>query len=283
MFSGFPYPTVQWFREGLEIQPSPDFRITTLNNKSFLLIPEVFVEDAGTFTVRATNKLGMVECRAVLEVTEDPTRAHDHAPEVKVQMHDVSVRVGEPATFDVHVSGQPRPEVEWRKDGRRLGESRRWKFIAEQEHYTLLIYEVTSSDAGTFECVITNRLGRTTCSATLTTSGAVAPASKPADVTAQSAPQLLTPLQDSQAKEGESVTLSCKVTASPEPVVQWYHNNQLIKPSKYFQMTSQGGVHSLHIAGAFPEDDGVYKCVARNPAGEVTCIAHLSVQRESKS
>ena len=42
-------------------------------------------------------------------------------------------------------------------------------------------------------------------------------------------------------------------------------------------MTSQNGVHTLHITGAFPEDQGVYKCQALNQAGEVTCIAHLKV------
>ena len=61
---------------------------------------------------------------------------------------------------------------------------------------------------------------------------------------------------------------------------QWYYNNQAIKPSKYFQMTSQNGVHTLHITGAFPEDQGVYKCQALNQAGEVTCIAHLKVNGE---
>ena len=62
-----------------------------------------------------------------------------------------------------------------------------------------------------------------------------------------------------------------------EPIVQWYYNSQAIKPSKYFQMNSQGGKHTLTITGAFPEDEGVYKCTARNQAGEVTCIAHLRV------
>ena len=66
-----------------------------------------------------------------------------------------------------------------------------------------------------------------------------------------------------------------------EPIITWYYNNQVIKPSKYFQMLSRDGVHQLTIAGAFPEDDGQYKCVARNQAGEVTCIAHLKVNRKS--
>lgn len=65
-----------------------------------------------------------------------------------------------------------------------------------------------------------------------------------------------------------------------EPIITWYYNNQVIKPSKYFQMFSKDGVHQLTIAGAFPEDDGTYKCTARNQAGEVTCIAHLKVTRE---
>lgn len=52
----------------MEIQPSRDFQITSLNNKSFLLIPEVFLEDAGTYTIRATNTFGMMECKAVLKV-----------------------------------------------------------------------------------------------------------------------------------------------------------------------------------------------------------------------
>ena len=66
-----------------------------------------------------------------------------------------------------------------------------------------------------------------------------------------------------------------------EPLVQWYYGDQPIKPSKYFQMCSEQREHSLVIAGAFPEDEGVYKCIARNQSGEVTCIAHLSVTRES--
>ena len=65
-------------------------------------------------------------------------------------------------------------------------------------------------------------------------------------------------------------------------MVQWYYNNTIIKPSKYFQMKSAGGEHTLVIAGAFPEDEGIYKCIARNQAGEVTCIAHLKVHGRSR-
>lgn len=66
------------------------------------------------------------------------------------------------------------------------------------------------------------------------------------------------------------------------PIVSWYRNNQLIKPSKYFRMeSSPDGTHSLSILEAFPEDSGNYRCVARNKAGETTCGALLKVQGQS--
>jgi len=61
-------------------------------------------------------------------------------------------------------------------------------------------------------------------------------------------------------------------------VVTWYRNNQIVKPSKYFQMESTpDGYHSLNILEAFPEDTGTYRCVARNKAGEVSSSAFLKV------
>jgi len=67
-FTGFPTPVIHWYREGVEIQPSRDFQISHLYQKSFLVIPEVFLEDAGKFTVRAVSQFGMAECNAPLSV-----------------------------------------------------------------------------------------------------------------------------------------------------------------------------------------------------------------------
>jgi len=58
---------------------------------------------------------------------------------------------------------------------------------------------------------------------------------------------------------------------------------QVIKPSKYFQMQKEGDFCTLRISEAFPEDEGVYKCIAKNPAGEVTTSANLRVLGKRKS
>ena len=67
-FVGYPSPDVVWMREGGIINPSRDFQITVLPGKTFLYIPEVFPEDAGSFSVRITNMFGMAECHGFLVV-----------------------------------------------------------------------------------------------------------------------------------------------------------------------------------------------------------------------
>lgn len=211
-----------------------------------------------------------------MDVQPDTSKPTDMPPEFTVQMRDITIRIGEPATFDCQVMGYPRPTVYWTKDGRRLEDSVRWKFIAEDDHFTLLIYEVRKEDQGRYEIIVTNKMGRATCTANLTVEGDVMQPS-PISMEPASAPLLQQTMYDQQVDEGYCAEFVCNITATPEPVIQWYCNDKLIKPSKYFMMRSDATRHSLIIAGAFPEDEGTYKCVARNPAGEVTCIAHLKV------
>jgi hypothetical protein len=57
------------------------------------------------------------------------------------------------------------------QDGRRLGESARWKIIVEDNHVTLLIYEVKPEDGGRYDCVLINKLGQVASTATLAVLG----------------------------------------------------------------------------------------------------------------
>ncbi|EDL28655.1 mCG55522, partial [Mus musculus] len=74
---GAPPLQVQWFRQGSEIQDSPDFRILQKKPRSTaepeeictLVIAESFPEDAGIFTCSATNDYGSVTSTAQLVIT----------------------------------------------------------------------------------------------------------------------------------------------------------------------------------------------------------------------
>ena len=65
-----PPPLITWYFMG---RPIADGEIYTLtedeeDGRYSLLIPEAFPEDAGVYTVRATNALGMAEASAILTV-----------------------------------------------------------------------------------------------------------------------------------------------------------------------------------------------------------------------
>uniref|UniRef100_A0A672U6G7 Palladin n=1 Tax=Strigops habroptila TaxID=2489341 RepID=A0A672U6G7_STRHB len=73
---GLPPIHVKWFRQGIEIQDSPDFRILQKKPRSAtepeeictLVIAETFPEDSGLFTCTATNEHGSVTSSAQLTV-----------------------------------------------------------------------------------------------------------------------------------------------------------------------------------------------------------------------
>lgn len=79
---GAPPLQVQWFRQGSEIQDSPDFRILQKKPRSTaepeeictLVIAETFPEDAGIFTCSARNDYGSVTSTAQLVVTSANTK-----------------------------------------------------------------------------------------------------------------------------------------------------------------------------------------------------------------
>jgi titin len=45
-------------------------------------------------------------------------------------------------------------------------------------------------------------------------------------------------------------------------------------------MQSNNNKHQLLILEAFPEDEGQYKCVVKNPAGQITTSAFLKIERK---
>ncbi|CAL8342165.1 unnamed protein product [Arctogadus glacialis] len=66
--TGIPTPVVKFYREGAEIQSSPDFKIVQEADLYSLLIAEAFPEDSGTYSVNAANSSGRSTSTAELLV-----------------------------------------------------------------------------------------------------------------------------------------------------------------------------------------------------------------------
>lgn len=90
-------------------------------------------------------------------------------------------------------------------------------------------------------------------------------------------PKIVSHLTSGFVKDGEPVTLSCRIIGADKFDVIWLHNNKEIKPSKDFQYTNEANIYKLVIAEIFPEDSGAYTCEAFNDAGESFSSCTLTV------
>ncbi|KAK3566244.1 hypothetical protein QTP86_030032, partial [Hemibagrus guttatus] len=89
-------------------------------------------------------------------------------PVVQVDMEDLCVRPGQPATFSVVITGQPIPEIRWFKDGVELISGEHIEIKQSGPRFSLSLLSVYFSDCGTYTCTAKNSSGHASCHAHLT-------------------------------------------------------------------------------------------------------------------
>ncbi|MEK8051097.1 DUF3500 domain-containing protein [Ideonella sp. DXS22W] len=176
-------------------------------------------------------------------------------PTISTQPASVSVVAGASASFSVVASGSGTLSYQWRKGGSAISG-------ATASSYS--IAATSSSDAGSYDVVVSNSAGSVTSSAaTLTvssTSGVTAPA-----ITTQPASQ--------SASVGASVTFSVVASGSTPLSYQWRKDGTAIANA-----TSS----SFTLASVATGDAGAYTVVVSNSAGSATSdAATLSVTSAS--
>lgn len=85
---------------------------------------------------------------------------------VKV-MSSVKVMIGEMSEFTCQFQGDPLPTVTWLKDGHPLDHNPDYDIISKSNISKLTVFYPTTHHEGTYDCVITNKHGKSICSATL--------------------------------------------------------------------------------------------------------------------
>ncbi|MGH0162680.1 UNVERIFIED_CONTAM: hypothetical protein FKN15_070904 [Acipenser sinensis] len=92
-------------------------------------------------------------------------------------------------------------------------------------------------------------------------------------------------LHDISTVKGQLVVLECRIRGTPPLQVLWFREEEQILDSADFRILRKKAssvsvpeeVCTLVITEAFPEDSGLFKCVAGNQYGTVSCSALLEV------
>lgn len=201
-----PTMRVEWYKDGRPITASS--RITAIFNFGYvsLNIMHLRAEDAGTYTVRAVNRmgeaissstirvhtgsqvtadLGIAEQQRYIEKVEElegfrKSQQRRHAqeapepiapPQFKTQIQNqIDMREGGHAHFEARLepTGDSTMRVEWFKDGQPLEASSRSTTFFNFGYVALTIKQLTIYDAGTYTCRAFNSMGQDTTVAQLT-------------------------------------------------------------------------------------------------------------------
>ncbi|XP_054431176.1 myosin light chain kinase, smooth muscle isoform X2 [Pteronotus mesoamericanus] len=91
------------------------------------------------------------------------------------------------------------------------------------------------------------------------------------------APTFKEKLRDVHVAEGEKLLLQCQVSSDPPATITWTLNGKTLKTTKFIILSQEGSLCSISIEKALPEDRGLYKCVAKNDAGQAECSCQVTV------
>ena len=80
--------------------------------------------------------------------------------------------------------------------------------------------------------------------------------------------------------EGNAAKFKCRATGEPDPTIEWFKDDEPVETSKTLKASVIGDMYTLAISETTLEDEGEYKCVARNDVGSASTTAELLVNEE---
>ncbi|XP_074550631.1 myosin light chain kinase, smooth muscle [Halichoeres trimaculatus] len=96
-------------------------------------------------------------------------------------------------------------------------------------------------------------------------------------------PEFVEKLSDVTVLDGQQLRLQCRLADATGATVTWTLDGKVIKASKFIVLANEGGLCSLTIGKALPEDEGQYKCRAETSAGKAECSCMVLVDDPSEN
>uniref|UniRef100_A0A287CXH8 Obscurin-like protein 1 n=1 Tax=Ictidomys tridecemlineatus TaxID=43179 RepID=A0A287CXH8_ICTTR len=234
----------EWARGGVRLQPGPKCHIHAEGHTHRLALSGLGLADSGcvSFTVDS------LRCAARLTVREVPVT-------IVQGPQDLEVTEGDTATFECELS-QALADVTWEKDGRALTPSPRLRLQALGTRRLLQLRRCSSSDAGTYSCVV-----------------GTAQAGPVRLIVRERTVSVLSELQSVRAREGDGATFECTVSET-ETTGRWELGGRPLKPEGRVRIRQEGKKHILVLSELRVEDAGE----VRFQAGPAQSLALLEVE-----
>uniref|UniRef100_A0AAR2KQ87 Obscurin, cytoskeletal calmodulin and titin-interacting RhoGEF b n=1 Tax=Pygocentrus nattereri TaxID=42514 RepID=A0AAR2KQ87_PYGNA len=281
-----PDPSFEWEKDGRYLGETNRIKITSDSESSCLRIQSVRNIDGGTYTCRAQNSIGRAQAAAVLVVdmqdtqllnVDKSTSLLSHMQKRKEEMslakklpkgvftRTCMVTEGKHAKLSCFVTGHPKPQIIWRKDGVNITEGRRHVMYEDQaENFILKVLYCKQSDNGLYTCNASNMAGQTYSAVLVIVKEPKLPFKRK--------------LQDVEVKEKESAMLQCEVPVSTTQA-SWFMEETRLEQNAKYRMDEEGTLRRLTIHNVTTNDDAVYICEMKEGSrtvAELTVLGNIT-------
>uniref|UniRef100_A0A8D0KRT1 Obscurin-like protein 1 n=1 Tax=Strix occidentalis caurina TaxID=311401 RepID=A0A8D0KRT1_STROC len=257
--SGQPCPVLEWEKDGHKLSDLFETSHFAVGQEPedwhFLKLFGARPPDGGVYVCRARS--GSREALAAAVLLVESRALLDGVPGAKA----FAVTVGKHAKFRCYVTGKPKPEIVWQKDGEPLAPGRRHLVYEDREGYFILkVLYCKPQDQGLYVCTASNTAGQTLSAVQLQVK--------------EHRLRFQVQLADVEVAEREDAVLECQVPLETIPTA-WYLEDRELQPSHKYVMEERGVVRRLTIRDARTDDDGIYLCQMKDKGRS---IAEVSVR-----
>nr|XP_033478163.1 obscurin-like isoform X8 [Epinephelus lanceolatus] len=239
-----PNAQVTWYKNRKELVPNKKYQMISQDVYRQLTIDDICSSDEDTYTCDAGDD--NTSCQLLVE---------EQAISIVRGMSSVEVTEPEPALFQVETSLKSGRPPRWTLNGEVLEPCAAVNIDRQGTLHSLCFTYTESSMSGPVLFVA----GKSRSTAQLTVK------ERPLQVAHH--------LENAEAKENSSVTLSCAFVPSPR-VVRWFKGRTALKTNNKYSMKREGKRAQLTIHGLSAMDAGQYRCMA----GGAQSTAHVKVE-----
>ncbi|XP_071961512.1 contactin-3-like [Antedon mediterranea] len=259
-FSGRPTPSLSWTRTDGESLPSGSFQT---DYSQELVIPNIAIEDAGTYRCSASNSVQS-------GISNEGTVIVRSKPQWVDEIEDKNGDIGGEVIWTCVAESTEPIVYSWYRNGVEVQSSA--KYLVSNGQRTLTISDLQEDDDAMFQCEASNEFGMIISTAQLNVR-AFAPIFYISVNVAQ------------PAALGQNATLSCRPEAAPKARIVWQREgatNQWddIRTNNKFFVDDNSG--DLMIMDVHSGDGGRYRCVASNDLGTNTSTGSIEVKEGVK-
>ncbi|KAM9325336.1 hemicentin-2 [Gastrophryne carolinensis] len=241
--NGVPFPTVTWSKDNKILTEAPGISFQSAGQS--LRFHRIRHENSGSYTCRAVNRAGEAQRTYHILVLVPPTIYGAGS------VQELTAREQAEVELQCRVSGLPKPQVQWTRDGQPLSPGDLSIQILEGGQL-LRVNSTNLSHQGRYQCLAFNHAGQQFKDFNL---------------------KIFTPPSVWLSNETTtvasllhgSVELKCEAKGSPPPSITWFKDKRPIVSSSRATYRESG--RSLQLSRVQLSDAGTYTCRATNNAG----------------